>query len=238
MKIKKINITLVILIIIYFSFLFIRYTLNNEVQEVASKNSSQYYEIKNYKENKKGYEINVYYPHTKIEALNNYINLKIYEYINNFIILQETKQLENIMEKNSINITFDVTETGSYISFLFRIIENLNNIHPETFICTVNYNKRLKKIINISELISKYPDILIDISNYSYKELINNEKIKTHGAYSMLELGTKSSKTNYKNFIISDKGMVIYFEQKQIAPYILGEFKVYIPFGQIGIENF
>lgn len=207
------------------------------MREVASTNISKYYEIKSLKENKNNYEINIYYPHTKIEKLNNYIILKIQEYINNFKIQIEARDFKHDSEKYSLNITFDVEEAKQYISLIFHIEENVKNVHPESYICTINYNKKTDKIIDINELEKICYNIIINISKYSYQELIKNERIKKYGAYSILELGTKATKKNYRNFVISDSNITIYFEQKQIAPYVLGEFKITIPFEKIGIKK-
>lgn len=209
----------------------------NDIMEVSSINISKPYEIKSIIENNENYEIDVYYPFTKFEKLNKCVELKIGEYINNFKSKMKIKEVQKDIDKCFIKITFEDMENSKYLSFVFRIEENMQNIHPENYIYTVNYDKQQGKIVDIDELNKRYPNIVIDMAKYSYKELLNNEKIKEYGTYSMLELGTKATKNNYSKFILDNNKIIVYFEQSQVAPYVLGEFIVEIPFEKIGIND-
>jgi hypothetical protein len=191
----------------------------NDIMEVSSINVSKPYEIKSIIENNENYEISVYYP------------------LNNFKSKMKIKEVKEDIDKCFLKITFEDIETSKYLSFIFRIEENMQNIHPENYIYTVNYDKQLNTIIDIDELTKIHSSIVIDMAKYSYKELLNNEKIKEYGTYSMLELGTKATKSNYNKFILDNNKIIIYFEQSQVAPYVLGEFIVEIPFEKIGING-
>lgn len=209
----------------------------NDIMEVSSINVSKPYEIKSIIENNENYEISVYYPFTKFIKLNKCVELKIEEYINNFKSKMKIKEVQKDVDKCFLKITFENIETSKYLSFIFRIEENMQNIHPENYIYTVNYDKQQNTIIDIDELTKIHASIIIDMAKYSYKELLNNQRIKEYGTYSMLELGTKATKSNYNKFILDNNKIIIYFEQSQVAPYVLGEFIVEIPFEKIGING-
>lgn len=237
MKSKGFVISFIILVLVYIVFLIVYHIPKNEIIEVSSINVSKSYEMKSITENNESYDIYAYYPFTKFEKLNKYVELKMTEYINNFKSKMKIKEVQKDADKCFLKITFEDMETSKYLSFVFRIEENMQNIHPENYIYTVNYDKQQDKIVDIDELTKRYPNIVIDIAKYSYKELLNNEKIKEYGTYSMLELGTKATKSNYNKFILDNNKIIIYFEQSQVAPYVLGEFIVEIPFEKIGIHS-
>ena len=52
----------------------------------------------------------------------------------------------------------------------------------------------------------------------------------------MLKEGTLPILNNYKNILFSDKGLIIYFERYQIAPYYFGDYSITVPYKLLNIE--
>lgn len=51
----------------------------------------------------------------------------------------------------------------------------------------------------------------------------------------MIEDGTKPINNNFKNFAFSEDGLIIFFEQYQVAPYSFGNFEVIIPYSKLSM---
>ena len=49
----------------------------------------------------------------------------------------------------------------------------------------------------------------------------------------MLLEGTSPKEENFKNFAFSKDGLILFFEQYQVAPYSEGSFRVVIPYDKI-----
>ena len=48
--------------------------------------------------------------------------------------------------------------------------------------------------------------------------------------------GTTPNKKNFTKLIFSNKGLILYFERYQIAPYYLGEYNITIPYNNLNIN--
>ena len=53
----------------------------------------------------------------------------------------------------------------------------------------------------------------------------------------MLKEGTLPTADNFKNILFSDKGLIIYFERYQIAPYYYGDYSITIPYKYINLKK-
>ena len=84
----------------------------------------------------------------------------------------------------------------------------------------------------IDYLIEKNPNILEKFSKGSRNKLLYNKNIIDTNI--MLE-GTKPTKENFSNFVLSNDGIILFFKYYQVAPYSQGEFKVTIPYNSIYI---
>jgi hypothetical protein len=188
------------------------------------------YVVQRINEKYKNSNIEAYYPATKYELLNAEIKTIIDTKISKF--------KENVKDdiKYSLFINFDIYKYDNYIGFVFHVLEDYVGAHPNTYIFTVNYNIKDNCIINIDTLISKNNNILNLMSKYSYANLSNVDKIKELNLPYMLISGTKPIKTNFKSFIFTKDGIVVFFEKYQIAPYTYGEFCITIPFLELNLD--
>ena len=174
----------------------------------------------NTKANEKlNYKIDISYPSTNYKKLNNEINKKINYYQKLF--LNEIKNSNiKIYNYHTLLINYNSYIYNDILSYVFFIEYFIEGAHPNHFIFTINYNK------SNNNFITEINDLNI-LSNYSRKELIKDPRIINTG---MLLEGTKPIKDNFKNFVFTDKGYIVYFERYSIAPYSSGDISLLIPY--------
>lgn len=170
-------------------------------------------------------EINIEYPRTEYKILNqnimNYINKNIYEF----------NKTSSIVEQDftySLNIHYEEYLTKNYVSYVFYTSVYEGGAHPNNTIYTINYDKENNKIVTINDLIRTNPNILNLFSTKSREELLKKEEFNDPNIKQMMIEGTKPISNNYKNFVFTKEGIMILFEQYQVAPYYMGEFKILI----------
>ncbi len=172
--------------------------------------------------------IRINYPSTDYFLLNK----KIREYIdfqtNNF------KNLTLDKVKTNYYLIIDYKEYGykNIISYVFLLETYNGGAHPDHLIWTINYDKKINKIITIKDLINSDPMILEKLSSFSYNVLSNDNAFKNSNILSMLKDGTAPTIDNFKNIVFSNNGLIIYFERYQIAPYYFGEIALTYPMQQ------
>lgn len=165
------------------------------------------------------YKIDINYPVTEYKKLNKKINKKISYYQNLF--LKEIKDSDIVIyDYYTLFIDYESYEYKDILSYVFFIEYFVGGAHPNHFIFTINYD------INNNSFIT-YIDNIKVISDYSRKELIKDKRIVNT---SMLYDGTKPNKNNFKNFVFTNNGSIIYFERYQIAPYSSGDISLNVPY--------
>lgn len=195
------------------------------VKEVSSKNICKVSEIK---EENEQYILNAYIPVTKINELNveiekNY-NVIIEEFKKEILNL---KLLEN-EKKFALNINFTNYEYENYISFIISFLYDLGGAHPQANLVTINYNKESNSFVNIDTLIAENKNILELFSNKSYEALKNNKELLKDEK--SLKESISANKENFKKFVFSKDGIILFFPNYSIASYNLGSFEVVIEY--------
>ncbi len=128
----------------------------------------------------------------------------------------------------SLYIYYDEYRTKEYRSYVFYKSLFTGGAHPRNTIFTINYNTKTNTIVDINNLINDYPNLLNTFSYQSRMQLKNTKQFHDPRISKMLIEGTKPSKENFKNFIFSENGIILFFQQYQIAPYYMGQFKTII----------
>lgn len=239
--IKNLAIALAILILTFTLFVFlVKYrgkikniailTVSNLEDTENKQKGSEYYVVKNILKDTGDYTVNVFYPETKSKSLNQYIYQKIKSYIKDIKYISEYAEIKNDAHKYSLNISFDMYRgRDSTISFAFWVIYDTNYLHANRGIFTVIYDIDKDKILQISDFENKYESFLVDLAEYTYRELKQNERITSIGAYDMLDAGTLPNKYNYTDMVMSGDNIIVMFETYKVAPYVAGEFEVKVP---------
>ncbi len=164
------------------------------------------------------------------------VNTKIKEYLDTSI-------------NNFKNITLDKTKTTYYliinykeyhyqnlISYIFFSESYTGGAHPIHLIKSFIYNIDTNSFITINTLIKNNPSILKELSNYTYKTLSNKKIFQNQVVNNMLKEGTLPTTDNFKNILFTDKGLIIYFERYQIAPYYYGDYNIIAPYEDLNIK--
>ena len=215
MKLKYLIILFLIINLIFCIYIINVKAISNNEYKIEEKNNN--------------YKIITYYPKTDYPKLNNVINDKIYEYIKEFKENVNSSDYP-INQYYSLIILYDCYEYDNYISYIFRIEDYTGGAHPNHRIYTVVYDIKNNVIITIDDLINKNQNILNIFSENSREILKSNDKITSS---TMLYEGTKPKKENFTNFIFSKNGIILFFQEYQVAPYSQGEFNVVLDYKKI-----
>lgn len=185
------------------------------------------------------YTISVYYPLTKYKIVNSKINEVITQYVNTLKSSIDDQAKNLITEsgyKYFLDIRFNTYNYLDYITYVSHISTFTGGAHPNSYYYTITYNKDKMELVTIDNLIKKNKSLLVDLSEYTYNSLTNNQKIKDIGALDMVKDGTKPTIENFKNLALTSDGIIIFFENYQVAPYVAGEFAVTVPYDKINLN--
>ena len=198
------------------------------IKEVSSENICKVTEIN---EEEEKYILKVFMPVTGINQLDKKIEDSYQKVIEEF--KNETLNLELLEneKKFSLNINFNNYEYENYISFLISYSYDFGGGHPDKSIITINYNKEENSFVNIDTLISENKNILEVFSRYSYESLKNKKHILE--TEDLLREGTAANKDNFKYFIFSKDGIILFFQNYSLASYYLGDFEVVIGYDKL-----
>lgn len=179
--------------------------------------------------------INIQYPHGFVDKK---INLKIQKFINQLKApFTSNAPLQNFpknewdgewTDRDFIKAKFEIkSNTPHVLSILFYIqIYGRGAAHPNDSINTLNFIDGQE--VNLEQLFKPNSDYLSKISSYCYEFLL---KKFTENGYKSLKQGTKAIMSNYNNWYLNKKGLVIVFEGPLISPIANGpESYVTIPY--------
>lgn len=132
----------------------------------------------------------------------------------------------------TLDMYYEKYQEKDDITYVFFTSFYLGGAHPNNTIKTITYNKKEDKIITIDTLIEEYPNLLEILSEESRNILKKypNFKNLNQSMNEMLLEGTKTDRNNFRNFAFSKDGLIIFFEQYQIAPYSEGSFRITVPY--------
>jgi hypothetical protein len=108
--------------------------------------------------------------------------------------------------------------------------------HPAHTIDTYVYDLKEGKLVNSSDLFKADADYLAFLSSYSRSDLVAQSK-KSNDGYifdqQMLADGTAPTKENFSKVLPTKDGLIIYFDEYQVAPYAAGPQQVVIPYAKL-----
>jgi len=101
--------------------------------------------------------------------------------------------------------------------------------HPYHYSLTFNYDLEQGKKLSMDELFPADTDYLISISKYCIAELSKRDI----GFYGGFQDGAEPIAENYRNWNIASDGLLITFDEYQVAPYAVGPQTITIPYGEL-----
>lgn len=176
--------------------------------------------------------ITINYPSTNYYKVNTIIKEYLDTNINNFknITLDKTKTTYYLI------INYKEYHYQNLISYIFFSESFTGGAHPIHLIKSFIYNIDTNSFITINTLIKNNSNILKELSNYTYKTLSNKKIFQNQVVNNMLKEGTLPTTDNFKNILFTDKGLIIYFERYQIAPYYYGDYNIIVPYEDLSIK--
>jgi uncharacterized membrane protein YdfJ with MMPL/SSD domain len=103
--------------------------------------------------------------------------------------------------------------------------------HPGQYVQTLNYNTSTGAEITLDDIFSS-SDYLDRLSTYARSEL-KKKSGSDEGLNSQIDAGTTPDKDNFASFIIADTGLIIVFQEYQVASYAAGVQEVLVPYSSI-----
>lgn len=140
------------------------------------------------------------------------------------------KSMQRSVVKNSLYTDYDTsvikTKGHRIISLRFTIKGTLAGIHyPYRLHRVLNYNLDDSQMIELDDLFKPDSDYLDILSDYCHEQLSKRLPNK-----SMIDNGTTPILDHFKNWNIKSNGLLITFDENQVAPPVLGAQTVFIPY--------
>jgi len=133
--------------------------------------------------------------------------------------------------------------TGSFLEVTYELVSQIADTwslklnfsfysagaaHPGLYSITVNYDLGQDRELALSDLFLPNSNYLEAISNYCIAELS-----KQPGFEGPFQEGAQPTPENYRNWNIASNGLMITFDEYQVAPYASGPQTVIVPFGEL-----
>jgi hypothetical protein len=143
------------------------------------------------------------------------------------------KNLPRSANKNELTIDFDSsivnTHVSPIISVRFSIQGNIGGMaHPFLHHAVINYDLANGQELQLADLFKPEVNYLQILSDYSRNVL--SKKLQDP---EMVAKGTAPIAENYRIWNINPRGLLITFEEYQVAPYVFGSQKVQIPYSAL-----
>ena len=101
--------------------------------------------------------------------------------------------------------------------------------HPYHYNMTFNYDLEQGKKLSLDELFRPDSNYLEAVSSYCIFDLSKRDI----GFYGGFEQGAEPTPENYRNWNITSNGLMITFDEYQVAPYAAGAQTVVVPYEKL-----
>ncbi len=166
----------------------------------------------------------------RVAAFNQRLNALVTKEVDTFrqSFLQNTAPTVNNGSSLDVSSTL-ISQINDLWSFKFDFsFYSDGAAHPGLYSITVNYDLGQGRELALSDLFLPNSNYLEVISNYCIAELSKQPFFE--GPFSE---GAQPTSENYRNWNIAPDGLMITFDEYQVAPYAAGPQKVTVPFGEL-----
>lgn len=141
------------------------------------------------------------------------------------------------------NFEYDIsseikTSRDSILNYSVTHYENTGGAHPNTYITWANINSHTGKVLTRSDVFTKGSDkkTIELITKYLLKEV--NRRLETDTIKTLQGLQDNGMLLNVdlyvpENFLITEEGVTFLYNRYDIAPYVMGDFQLSIPYAEI-----
>ncbi|HPZ08635.1 MAG TPA: DUF3298 domain-containing protein [Candidatus Eremiobacteraeota bacterium] len=174
------------------------------------------------------------------DEFNKEITSLVEEQVNSFKKdMAETEYFKSEFKSSFILESTIINKVDDLISIKFLTeVYYAGAAHPSHDIWTLNYDLKTGKTINLKDLFMENSDYLKVISDYSIKELSDKagKDAKEQGYepdYDWIKEGAGPKEENFRSFNLTDEGLIINFNEYQVACYAEGPKEVIIPYSKL-----
>jgi hypothetical protein len=101
--------------------------------------------------------------------------------------------------------------------------------HPYHYSLTYNYDLEQGRAVSLEELFPAESDYLRTLSRYCIAELSKRDI----GFYGGFQQGAEPTAKNYRNWNITASGLLVTFDEYQVAPYAAGPQTITVPYSEL-----
>lgn len=131
---------------------------------------------------------------------------------------------------NNLQVDYDSSTVESGDNYIVSIRFSVSGMivgmaHPYHYYRVFNYNLDTGEQLELNQLFNPDADYLAVLSNYTRGELEKRLSDKE-----MVAEGTSPKPENFKNWSVKPNGLLITFDETQVAPYVEGAQTVLVPY--------
>src|SRR3990167_1115717 len=128
---------------------------------------------------------------------------------------------------------------ATVLSILFESEYFTGGAHPWHELDTFNYNVKNKQFLKLNDLFKPNSDYLKLISAYCYDALKKKLEFKTEDQTQLdwLKEGTAPLEKNYRHWTLQPDGLLIHFDEYQVAAYVYGRPTVLVPYEVLNLHH-
>ena len=142
-------------------------------------------------------------------------------------------------ERNSVkrlgytsDLSYDVVfANNDFVSLIISNYTYLGGAHGGTVYKTVNYDLKNNRDLKLTDVFAADSDYLKTISDHSIAEL--NKNLEDMSDDEMIREGAGADAKNFSNWNLSKNGLLITFDQYQVAAYAAGSPTVVVPYEKL-----
>ena len=150
---------------------------------------------------------------------------------------------EDVWRQSFLQNTAPVVTNGSFLETSYTLVSQRGDLwsfkfdfhfysdgaaHPGSYSITLNYDLALGKELALADLFLPDTNYLEAIANYCIAELSKQEFFE--GPFAE---GAQPTAENYRNWNITPDGLLITFDEYQVAPYAAGPQAVTVPYSAL-----
>lgn len=123
-----------------------------------------------------------------------------------------------------------ISQHGGYWSLKFDFSGYADGAaHPYHYSLTLNYDLEKGNILSLGDLFPQDSNYLEILARYCIAELSKRDI----GFYGGFQQGAEPTPENYRNWNLASDGILITFNEYQVAPYAAGAQTVLVPYGEL-----
>lgn len=178
------------------------------------------------------YKYAIHFPRTKQPEINQQIKSFITKHKTDF--LNKIKNLQP--EKGNFSellLDYNITHlSDNLLSIVFSSSVHLAGENSTNYVHALNFDRKQGKQIKLEHLLAD-DSSLQKIAEISQDKVMQDAKVMKVTDETRLNNGTVPKLKNYNTYSFSNNSMDIHFEEKQIGPKSLGNYKVSIPLNDL-----